>query len=157
MTTRGFARQVESMAITVAASPPAKHHRGVMRNKFLGTGQQGFRPLRKVRVVLSGLRYAIVYDFAVTYKILLSVLLLAGCFYYRRWLDFGIVLVATGLMLVAEMVNTTIEALCDFLEPRENEKIGIIKDIAAAAAGISILVWCVVTGIEVASLLLNPG
>ena len=157
MMTRGFARQVETMAITAAASPPAKHHRGVMRNKFLGTGQQGFRPLRKVRVVLSGLRYAILYDFAVTYKILLSVLLLAGCFYYRRWLDFGIVLVATGLMLVAEMVNTTIEALCDFLEPRENEKIGIIKDIAAAAAGISILVWCVVTGIEVASLLLNPG
>ncbi|MDJ0722405.1 MAG: diacylglycerol kinase [Desulfobacterales bacterium] len=128
-----------------------------MRNKFLGTGQQGFHPLRKVGVVLSGLRYAIIYDFAVTYKILLSVLLLAGCFYYRRWLDFGIVLVATGLMLVAEMFNTTVEALCDFLEPRENEKIGIIKDIAAAAAGISILVWCVVTGIEVASLLLNPG
>ena len=128
-----------------------------MRNKFLGTGQQGFHPLRKVHVVLSGLRYAIIYDFAVTYKILLSVLLLAGCFYYRRWLDFGIVFVATGLMLVAEMVNTTIEALCDFLEPRENEKIGIIKDIAAAAAGISILVWCVVTGIEVASLLLIPG
>ncbi len=128
-----------------------------MRNKFLGTGQQGFHPLRKVHVVLSGLRYAIIYDFAVTYKILLSVLLLAGCFYYRRWLDFGIVFVATGLMLVAEMVNTTIEALCDFLEPRENEKIGIIKDIAAAAAGISILVWFVVTGIEVASLLLTPG
>ncbi len=128
-----------------------------MRNKFLGTGQQGFHPLRKVGVVLSGLRYAIIYDFAVTYKILLSVLLLAGCFYYRRWLDFGIVLVATGLMLVAEMFNTTVEALCDFLEPRENEKIGIIKDIAAAAAGISILAWCVVTGIEVASLLLNPG
>ena len=128
-----------------------------MRNKFLGTGQQGFHPLRKVRVVLSGLRYAIIHDFAVTYKILVSVLLLAGCFYYRRWLDFGIVFVATGLMLVAEMVNTTIEALCDFLEPRENEKIGIIKDIAAAAAGISILVWCVVTGIEVASLLLTPG
>ena len=47
------------------------------------------------------------------------------------------------------MFNTTIEALCDFLEPAENRKIGIIKDIAAAAAGISILVWCVVLAVEV--------
>ena len=58
------------------------------------------------------------------------------------------VLVATGLMMISEMFNTTIEALCDFLEPRENEKIGIIKDIAAAAAGISILVWSIVLFLE---------
>jgi diacylglycerol kinase (ATP) len=128
-----------------------------MRNKFLGTGQRGYHPLRKVRVVLSGLRYAIVFDFAVTYKLILSVLLLGVCFYYRRWLDFEIVFVATGLMLVAEMFNTTIEALCDFLEPRENEKIGVIKDIAAAAAGISILVWFVVVAIEAINLLRETG
>ncbi len=128
-----------------------------MRNKFLGTGQQGFHPLRKVRVVVSGLRYAIIHDFAVTYKVMLSVMILAGCFYYRRWLDFGIIVLATGLMLVAEMFNTTIEALCDFLEPRENRKIGIIKYIASAAAGIIILVWCIVIGIEAVSLVLSAG
>jgi diacylglycerol kinase (ATP) len=120
-----------------------------MRNKFLGTGQQGYNPIRKIRIVVSGLRYAIGYDLAVTYKLILSVIILAGCFYYRKWLDFGMVFVSTGLMLVAEMVNTTIEALCDFMEPSENEKIGIIKDIAAAAAGISILVWGVVIVIEI--------
>jgi len=74
--------------------------------------------------------------------------ILLGCFYYRQWLDFSIVFLSTGLMLVAEMFNTTIEALCDFLEPQENAKIGIIKDIAAAAAGISILVWGVVLSLE---------
>ena len=42
--------------------------------------------------------------------------------------------------------NTTVEALCDFLEPKENAKIGIIKDIAAA--GISIIVWGVVLFLE---------
>jgi diacylglycerol kinase (ATP) len=45
--------------------------------------------------------------------------------------------------------NATVEALCDFLEAVENRKIGIIKDIAAAAAGISILAWCVVLAVEV--------
>lgn len=59
------------------------------------------------------------------------------------------VFIITGFMLAAEMFNTTIEALCDFLEPNENQKIGIIKDIAAAAAGISIVVWIVVLLVEV--------
>lgn len=79
-----------------------------MRNKFLGTGQQGFHPIRKMRIVLSGMRYAILYDFAVTYKIVLSTLVLAGCFYYRQWLDVGIVFMSTGFMLVSEMLNTAI-------------------------------------------------
>ena len=128
-----------------------------MRNKFLGTGQQGFHPLRKVRIMLSGMRYAILYDLAITYKLVLSCLVLLACFYYRQWLDFSLVLVATGLMLVSEMFNTAIEALCDFLETAENQKIGVIKDIAAAAAGISILVWCVVLILESVRVLLLPG
>ncbi len=119
-----------------------------MRNKFLGTGEHGFHPLRKVRVALSGARYAVLHDFAVAYKAVLSVVILLWCFWYRQWLDFSVVFLATGLMMVSEIFNTTIEALCDFLEPRENEKIGIIKDIAAAAAGISILVWGVVLLLE---------
>ena len=128
-----------------------------MRNKFLGTGEQGFRPVRKIRVALSGLRYAALYDFAVGYKLVLSVVTLGGCFYYRQWLDFGVVFMATGFMLASEMFNTAVEALCDFLEPHENEKIAIIKDIAATAAGISILVWCVVIGLEAVHVLQCTG
>ena len=33
-----------------------------MRNKFLGTGESGYHPIRKVRMVISGLRYAVLYD-----------------------------------------------------------------------------------------------
>jgi diacylglycerol kinase (ATP) len=123
-----------------------------MRNKFLGTGQQSFHPIRKLRVAFSGLRYAILNESSVAIEIVLSALVLAGCFYYRQWLDFSIVLVASGLMLVAEMVNTAIEALCDFVEPGHDEKIGIIKDVASAAVGISILVWSVTLLMEVVRL-----
>ena len=123
-----------------------------MRNKFLGTGQQGFSIIRKLRVVFSGLRYAILNESSVAIEIILSALVLAGCFYYRQWLDFSIVLVASGIMLVAEMVNTAIEALCDFVEPGHDEKIGIIKDVASAAVGISILVWSVTLLMEVVRL-----
>ncbi|WP_445372753.1 diacylglycerol kinase [Methylomonas sp. HW2-6] len=119
-----------------------------MRNKFLNTGQPGYHPLRKIKVCLSGLRYAVVYDFSVAYKCVLSVPVLAACFYYRQWLDFLSVFAATGLMLIAEMFNTTIEALCDFVESGHNDKIGIIKDISAAATGIAILIWIAVIGAE---------
>jgi diacylglycerol kinase len=115
-----------------------------MRNKFLGTGEKGYRPFRKLMVCLSGMRYAVLYDFSVAYKVILSVLILGVCFYYSRWVDLISVLAATGLMLICEMFNTAIEALCDFVEDRENEKIRIIKDITAAATGISILIWAAV-------------
>lgn len=124
-----------------------------MRNKFLGTGQAGYHPLRKLRTVFSGLRYAVVYDFSVAYKLVLSVGVLAATFMLREWLDFLLILVVTGLVLIAEIFNSAVEALCDFVETRHNEKIAIIKDMAAAAVGIAILLWAVVLAVEVGRLL----
>jgi diacylglycerol kinase (ATP) len=119
-----------------------------MRHKFLGTGDPGYHPLRKLRTVISGLRYAVVYDFSVAYKLVLSALVLAAAFVARAWVDLLLILVVTALVLVAEILNSAIEALCDFVEARHNEKIKVIKDIAAAAVGISIFVWLVVLAVE---------
>ncbi len=55
----------------------------------------------------------------------------------------------TAFVLAAEIFNSAIEALCDFVETRHSEKIKIIKDIAAAAVGISIFVWIVVLAVEI--------
>lgn len=119
-----------------------------MRNKFLGQGEEGYHPIRKIQVCLSGLRYAIRYDFSVAYKVYLSLAMLLTCFFFRQWIDSLLIMAATGLVLIAEMFNSAIEALCDFIETNENEKIKIIKDISAAATGISVLLWVVVLGIE---------
>lgn len=119
-----------------------------MKNKFLGTGEPGYHPLRKIRTVLSGLRYAVLYDFSVAYKMALSVVVLGLSFWLREWVDFMLVLMVTGLVLVAEMINTAIEAMCDFVEERHNERIEVIKDIAAAAVGIAILLWAAVLAME---------
>lgn len=128
-----------------------------MRHKFLGIGSRGYHPLRKIRTVWSGLRYAVRYDFSVTYKLVLSALVLAGAFVFRESLDFLLILVATGMVLFAEMMNSAVEALCDFVEEGHNEKIGVIKDIAAASVGVSIVVWCVVLGFEIAQMWARPG
>jgi diacylglycerol kinase len=120
-----------------------------MRHKFLGTGDPGYHPLRKIRTVLSGLRYAVIYDFSVTYKLVLSALVLTASIALQAWVDLLLILVVTAFVLVAEIFNSAIEALCDFVESRHNEKIKIVKDIAAAAVGISIFVWFVVLIVEV--------
>jgi diacylglycerol kinase (ATP) len=98
--------------------------------------------------VFSGLRYAVVYDFSVAYKLVLSALVLVAAFALRAWVDLLLIVVVTALVLVAEIMNSAIEALCDFVETRHNEKIKVIKDIAAAAVGISILAWLVVLTVE---------
>ena len=121
-----------------------------MRHKFLGIGEPGYHPLRKIATVYSGLRYAVFYDAAVTYKLVLSTIVLVGAFALRAWVDFLLILVVTAFVLVAEIFNSAIEALCDFVETRHNEKIKVIKDIAAAGVGIAIFVWVVVLGVEVA-------
>ena len=124
-----------------------------MRHKFLGTGDAGYHPLRKIRTVISGLRYAVLYDWSVTYKLMLSAVVLAVAFGMRAWVDFLLILVVTAFVLVAEIFNSAIEALCDFVETRHNEKIKVIKDIAAAGVGIAIFVWFIVLGVELSRLI----
>ena len=130
-----------------------------MRNKFLGTGETGYHPLRKIKIVLSGLRFAVLYDFSVAYKMVLSIIILALALIFQQWVDFELILLATGLVLMAELFNSAIEAVCDFLETRENEKIRAIKDIAAAAVGIGVVVWLTVMILELVRLvaLLESG
>lgn len=119
-----------------------------MRNKFLDQGEPGYHPIRKIKVCFSGLRYAMRYDMSVAYKVYLSLPLLFMCIILNRWIDVLLVMAATGLVLIAEMFNSAIEALCDFIETNENEKIKVIKDISAAATGISILIWVAVLTAE---------
>jgi diacylglycerol kinase (ATP) len=104
-------------------------------------------------VVLSGLRYAIRYDFSVTYKLILSVAVLSVFSFFRQWVDFLLLAAATAMMLQAELFNSAIEAICDFITTQESRKVKVIKDISAAAAGVSILLWGIILGIETYRLL----
>lgn len=115
-----------------------------MRNKFLGTGDPGYHPLRKIRVILSGIRFGVLLEITVAYKLVVSAILLVLSFYFHDWIDVMVIVVATAQVLAGELFNTAIEAVCDFIETAQNEKIRVIKDISAAAAGISIWAWAIV-------------
>jgi diacylglycerol kinase (ATP) len=84
----------------------------------------------------------------VAYKVVLSLVLVLGAVALRHWVDFVVVVLATGLVLTAELFNSAVERVCDFMEPGHDERIGAIKDVAAAAVGVSIVAWLVVVGYE---------
>jgi diacylglycerol kinase len=118
---------------------------------------RSYNPLRKTRVAVNGLRLAL-RDKAVSYKVVLSVLLLAVATYQRAWLDLGLLLLATALVLSAELLNTALEELCDYVQPEHAPQIGATKDIAAAGVSLCILAWVGVMLLEVWQLLLaNRG
>jgi diacylglycerol kinase (ATP) len=81
--------------------------------------------------------------------------ILGVTFYNHEWVDVLVILVATALAVTGELFNSSIEALCDFVELAENEKIRVIKDIAAAAAGVSIVAWGAVLVFEYGKVLVK--
>lgn len=124
-----------------------------MINKFLGTGEKGYHPYRKIKVIFRGLWFALVTDFSVLYKLIISIVIIIPVIIFNTLLDASVIILATAAMLAAELFNTAIEAICDFLESGYNEKIGIIKDISAAATGIIIFAWILVLILEITELL----
>lgn len=110
-------------------------------------GVAGYHPLRKVRIALHGIWYAVFRDFTVRYKLIVSAafLLIAGI--YETPFHFLFVLAVTGLMLATEILNSAIEALCDYMQPKYDDRIKHIKDMAAGATFVAILIWYIVLGV----------
>ncbi|MEN8187036.1 MAG: diacylglycerol kinase family protein [Bacteroidota bacterium] len=53
-------------------------------------------------------------------------------------------LLAIGMILVAESLNTAIEKLSDFIHPDYNKKIGFIKDISAGASTFAAIIAVII-------------
>lgn len=71
----------------------------------------------------------------------LSVIFLIVAAVFETLFHFLFVLAVTGMMLIAEVLNTAIKALCDYIQPEYDERIKIVKDIAAGPVMIAILIW----------------
>lgn len=106
-----------------------------------------YRPLRKIRIALSGIWYAVLRDFSVRYKLIISLVFLAMAGNFETPFHFLFVLTVTGLMLIAEILNTAIESLCDYVQSNHDSRIKRIKDMAAGATFIAIVIWYAVLGI----------
>ncbi len=115
--------------------------------------RSGYHPLRKIRTALAGVWHAVFRDFSVRYKLAISVAFLVIAGVFETLFHFLFVLAVTGLMLVAEILNSAVEALCNYVQPNYDDRIKHIKDMAASATFIAILIWYAVLGVVLYELL----
>jgi len=72
------------------------------------------------------------------------VVTIAGAFLGLSAIEWSIIALTIGLVVVTEMMNTAIEVLVDLVSPEYNEKAGKIKDIAAGGVLLSAIIATVV-------------
>ncbi len=77
--------------------------------------------------------------------------ILTGILVKLNPVEWAILFIAIGFVKVAETLNTALEKLVDLVSPDQNEKAGVIKDIAAGAVLIASI-----AAIGVACMILLP-
>jgi diacylglycerol kinase (ATP) len=90
--------------------------------------------LKSMGFALKGAIKLITTEHSVMVQSSLAVLLIIAGFYFKisreEWM---LQILATGLVLSIEGLNTAIEKIADFIHPEFHNRIGFIKDIAAGA------------------------
>ena len=90
--------------------------------------------LKSVKYAFGGAWKLITTEHSVMTQSVLAIVMVVAGFYFEisrtEWL---FQIIATGLVVSIEGLNTAIEKMCDFVHPGYHDKIGFIKDIAAGA------------------------
>ncbi len=86
------------------------------------------------------MRHALVHEHNFRIHLIAAVSVIAAGFYFDlQKSDWLFLVFAIGFVLVAELFNSAIELLADFISPGRNEMIGKLKDIAAGAVLIAVI------------------
>lgn len=72
---------------------------------------------------------------------------MAGAAFRLPLEQWAAVVFAITLVLLAETLNTAVEAVLDIIHPEEHELVGLVKDLAAGAVLVSALGATVIAGI----------
>jgi diacylglycerol kinase len=68
----------------------------------------GYHPIKKIKFILKGLYIAVLTDFSVAYKLALSIPIVIFAAVFYQWVDLTLILLATGVMLLGELLNSAI-------------------------------------------------
>ena len=103
------------------------------------------RRLRSIGYAFKGILLLIRTEGSIQVQLGIAVLVtIAGFWFDISTLEWCIQLLAIGLVMGVEGLNTAIEKLADYVQPEHDQKIGLIKDIAAGAVFITALVAAIV-------------
>lgn len=90
--------------------------------------------IKSIGYAFRGLWLLATTEHSIISQLIISVLMCFAGFYFNlsstEWM---FQILAIGMILTAESLNTAIEKLCDYLQPNFDKKIGFIKDLSAGA------------------------
>jgi len=75
-----------------------------------------------------------------------TVAVILGCFFQLSTVEWLWLMACIAIVLITELLNTSLETLTDLVSPTYNEKAGHVKDVAAGAVVVAAL-FALVTGI----------
>ncbi len=117
----------------------------------MGKTKSGFikRRLKGITYSFKGILILITTEDSIKAQFFIGLFItLFGFIFNISAIEWMIQLTIIGVVLVAEALNTAVEKIADFIHPEYHNKIGVIKDVAAGAAGfaaiISIIIGCII-------------
>lgn len=104
--------------------------------------------LKSVGYAFKGMLILVQTEASIKIQLFIAVFVTIAGFYFNisatEWMiQIGMI----GLVMSIEGINTAIEYLSDFVHPEHDQKIGLIKDVAAGAVFIASIVAVIVAGI----------
>lgn len=116
---------------------------------FLNHNSIAMRVLKSFLFALNGLRLCLINEKNFRIQVTISLLvILAAIIFSISALEWTIILICVAMVLGFEIVNSTIEKLCDFVSPSIHPAIKKIKDMSAGAvflsAIISFVIGCII-------------
>ncbi len=101
--------------------------------------------LRSLKFALRGAWLLVTTEHSIMVQVSIGILVsILGFFMNLSPTEWMFQLLAIGMILVAESLNTGIEKLCDFVHPDYHQKIGFIKDISAGAATFAAIIAVII-------------
>ncbi len=83
---------------------------------------------------LDGMKYAFQTERSLKIELVCTILaIILGIVFELNYLEFAVVFITIGVVLLAEFLNTAIEVMLDLYSQEYNEKIKLAKDIASGA------------------------
>lgn len=90
--------------------------------------------IKSVRYALRGLWLLSTTEHSIMSQLIISgIMCFVGFYFNLSSTEWMFQILAIGMVLTAEGLNTAIEKLCDYLQPNFDKKIGFIKDLSAGA------------------------
>lgn len=90
--------------------------------------------IKSVRYALRGLWLLATTEHSIMSQLIISgIMCFVGFCFNLSSTEWMFQILAIGMVLTAEGLNTAIEKLCDYLQPNFDKKIGFIKDLSAGA------------------------